>query len=579
MPNYELKRNKLEIVSGSIFLYPSASATNPITAKSASVPQILAVTCSSNLNNRLIPPNNTSSFSIISFSEGPNQQRLILRYLSGSYDNNNKIKSVTPTKYLHKTTGARDKYVDIPILNNDDSLAIAYKTVNALQKMGGYNSYFSASLDVIGKDEIGSTGVGSITVEDDFIIDQYPGGIGLSSYSSSLGVNQSIGSSFRIRAGEGIGDISIGGGFIIGNYEAFGSFKIHNFLSGSVGKANFSGSRVQLGGMMIGSSFKMGGNNELFSHNVVQEGSGYQNQPFYEGNVFANSASLGILIDPEDNISAMITGSNQSASLYFSASGQIGMGTKDPQTDFDIAADQFQIRSRRESKGIFVNEEGNLESFNKTTEGSATGSEFIMSYARGGTSAITAQLVSFVLFGGSSPGIRGRTADDEAQLETDDLINSFGGLAQYLQAASPDLISKIQYAGEKEGILGTKSSAGDILGSVRWIASSGSFDREFYNKRGGGEMLKIQGQVVESTDAGIRGDMLFFTSNAVENTPTEIMRIGSDGNVHVTGSLNVQGDITYQDELVIHTTASGNISASGTITATNGFGTINGGTF
>ena len=565
MPDYNLTHNQLEIVSGSIYLYPSSSKTSPNTAISASIPQILAVTCSSNLNSRLVPSNNTSSFSIISFSTGSNQQRLVLRYLSGSYNNNGKIKSVTPTKYLKKTTGARDKYVDIPILNNDDSLTVAYKTVNALSKTGGFNSYFSASLETIGIDDPTTTGVGSIEIGNDFIVGLYPGGTGLNSFSSSLGINQSIGSTFRIRAGEGIGDIVIGESFVIDNYETFGTFKIFNYLSGSVGKADFSGSMVQVGGMKIGSSFKIGGSTQLFSHNIIQEGSGIQNQPFYPGDYDVHSASLGILIDPEDNISAMITGSNQSASLYFSASGQIGMGTKEPQSDFDIVTDQFQVRSRRESKGIFLNEEGNLESFNKTTEGSATGSEFIMSYARGGTSDITAQLVSFVLFGGSSPGIRGRTANDEAQLETDDLINSFGGLAQYLQAASADLISKIQYTGEKEGVLGTKSSAGDILGSIRWIASSGSFDREFYNKRGGGEMLKIQGQVVESTDAGIRGDMLFFTSNAVESTPTEIMRIGSDGNVHVTGSLNVQGDITYQDELVIHTTASGNISASGTI--------------
>ena len=266
-----LRENKLEIVSGSIFLFPSASKTLSHTAISASTPQILAVTCSSNLNNRLVPPNNTSSFSIISFSTGSNQQRLILRYLSGSYDKNHKIKSATPSKYLHKTTGARDKYVDIPILNNDDSLTVAYKTVNALSKTSGYNNYFSASLDSIGFDEVGSTGVGSVEIGDDFIVGQYPGGTGLDSYSSSLGINK-IGSTFRIRAGDCIGDISIGSGFVIGSYETLGTFKIFNFLSGSVGSADFSGSMVQVGGMMIGSSFKIGGCTQLFQHNIIQTG-------------------------------------------------------------------------------------------------------------------------------------------------------------------------------------------------------------------------------------------------------------------------------------------------------------------
>ena len=567
MPDYGLNSNKLEFVSGSIYLFSSASLAIPGTAISASTPQILAITCSSNLNNRLTPPNNTSSFSIISFSTGNNQQRLVLRYISGSYDSQNKIKSVTPAKFLPKTTGARDKYVDIPVLNNDDSFAVAYKTVHALSKTSGFNNYFSASLNNIGTDDINTTGVGSIEIEHDFIVGQYPGGTGLSSLSSSLGINKAVGSTFRIRAGDGVGDITIGNNFIVDKYEPIGSFKIFNFLSGSVGKADFSGSMVQVGGMMVGSSFKIGGSTQLFQHNIVQTGSGVQNQPFYIGDPNISSASLGILIDPVDNVSAMITGSNQSASLYFSASGQIGMGTTEPQSDFDITADQFQVRSRRDSRGIFINEDGNIESFNRTTEGASTGSEFIMSYARGGTSGITAQLVSLVLFGASSPGIRGREDRDDVQEEANRFITASGGLTTYINEEEPDVLRKILDIGEREGILGTKAAAGDILGSLRWVADSGSFDKKFYDARGGGEMLKIQGEVIESTEAGIRGDMLFFTSPGVAEPTQEVMRIASDGKIHITGSLNVTGDITYQDELVIHTTASGNISASGEITA------------
>ena len=575
MPDYNLTHNQLEIVSGSIYLYPSSSKTSPNTAISASIPQILAVTCSSNLNSRLVPSNNTSSFSIISFSTGSNQQRLVLRYLSGSYNNNGKIKSVTPTKYLKKTTGTRDKYVDIPILNNDDSLTVAYKTVNALSKTGGFNSYFSASLETIGIDDLTTTGVGSIEIGNDFIVGSYPGGTGLNSFSSSLGINQSIGSTFRIRAGEGIGDIVIGESFIIDNYETFGTFKIFNYLSGSVGKADFSGSMVQVGGMKIGSSFKIGGSTQLFSHNIIQEGSGIQNQPFYPGDYDVHSASLGILIDPIDNISAMLTGSNQSASLYFSGSGKIGLGTTNPQTDVDIAADKFQIRARRESKGIFVNEEGNLESFNKTTEGASTGSEFIMSYARGGSNQITSQLIALVLIGGSNPGLGGRSDEIGAQLEADRLILEEGGLSEFINRADPDIIRKLIETGEELGILGTAASAGDVLGSIRWMADSGSFDSKYFDGRGGGEMLKIQGKVVESTDAGIKGDMIFLTTTNVANAPSEVMRIGSDGNVHITGSLNVTGDLTYEDTLVIHVTASGDISASGNIYMTQTAGTDN----
>ena len=543
MPNYNTTENSLEIISGSIFLFPSASQTLSQTAISSSIPQILAITCSSNINNRLIPPNNTSSYSIISFSKGNNAQKLILRYISGSYDKNNKIKSVTPSKYLYRSTGARDKYVDIPLLNNDDSLTVAYKTVNALSKTGGFNNYFSASLEELGTDDITTTGVGSIEVEDNFIVGSYPGGTGLNHFSSSLGINQTVGSTFRIRAGEGIGDVVIGGGFTIGNYETFGTFKLFNFLSGSVGSADFSGSKVQLGGMMIGSSFKLGGSNELFSHNVIQEGSGKLNQPFYHGDKNIASASLGIVIDPIDNISAMITGSNQSASLYFSGSGKIGIGTTNPQTDFDISADKFQVRARRDSKGIFLNEEGNLESFNKTTEGSATGSEFIMSYSRGGSANITAQMISVVLRGASNPGFSGYTEDVEAQEITNRFIEDEGGLATFIQNGDPGLIAEATHFGEKLGLLGTNAQADDVLGSLRWIADSGSFDSKYFNNRGSGEMLKIQGKVSEASALGIKGDMIFYATTDVAQPPTEIMRIASNGNVHITGSLKVSGTI------------------------------------
>ena len=335
MPDYGLKRDIIEIRSGSLYIYPSGSIAYHGTAISASVPQILAITCSSNVNNRLTPPNNTGSYSIISFSTGSNAQRLILRYFSGSYDSEGKITSATPKKYLYKSTGARDRYIDVPILNNDDSLAVAFKTVNSLTKTKGFNTFFSASLDSIGYEDLTSVGIGSITVGDDFIIDQYPGGTGIFNYSSSLGINASIGSTFQIRAGDGLGDLSIGGNFIIGEYENLGTYTFYNLLSGSVGEADFSGSMVQIGGMMIGSSFKIGGSDPLFTHNIIQEGSGVLNQPFYEGDRYKQSASLGFLIDPDDNTSAVITGSGE-AKMYFSGSGNIGINTKNPKRAFDI---------------------------------------------------------------------------------------------------------------------------------------------------------------------------------------------------------------------------------------------------
>ena len=542
MPDYGILDNELSIISGSIFLFPSGSLNNAKTALDASIPQILSITCSSNDNNALTPPNNTSSYSIITLDNSNNPQRLILRYVLGSYNNKGQIISKTPTKYLYKTTGVKDRFIDVPILNNDDSLTIAYKTVNSLSKTGGFNLLYSASLIPIGTDDPQNTGVGSIVVEGDFIVGQYPGGTGLENYSSSLGINTSIGNSFRIRAGEGVGDLSIGSNFIIDQYKSIGKFLFHNFSSGSVGKADFSGSMVQVGGMRIGSSFKIGGSTQLFSYNVLQEGSGSKNTSFYSGDKVPFSASMGLILDPNDLESGIITGSGDTK-LYMSSSGRFGFNTTNPQSDFDIATDRFQVRAKRDSKGIFINEDGNLESFNKTTAGAATGSEFIMSYSRGGAAQVTREMIAVVLFGGSNPGLGGAEDESDPQDEADRLIAEHGGLATFIQEFDPGVIAEATHFGEKIGLLGTNAQADDILGSIRWMADSGSFDSKYFNHRGSGEMLKIQGRVSEATTAGIKGDMIFYATTEVANPPTEIMRIASNGNVHITGSLKVSGTV------------------------------------
>ena len=543
MPDYGITEDKYQIISGSAYLFRSGALSDSSTSISASTSQIIAITCSSNLNNRLTPPNNTSSYSIINLNSGSQSpQRLVLRYISGSYNSDGTILSNTPNKLLYKSKGPKDTYVNVPLLNNDDSLAVAYKTVNSLTTAGGYGNFYSASLIPLGTDDQTTTGVGSIEIENDFIIGTYPGGTGLSHYSSSLGVNQTIGSTFRVRAGEGIGDLSIGGNFIVDEYTHIGKFLFQNLKSGSVSSADFSGSMVEVGGMMVGSSFKIGGSTQLFTYNTVQTGSGNTNQPFFEGNKITSNASIGLILDPNDKSSGLITGSGD-AKLYMSSSGRIGMGTTNPQTDFDIAADKFQVRAKRDSKGIFVNEEGNLESFNKTTAGASTGSEFIMSYARGGSANITPQMVSVVLFGASNPALTGYPFSADAQEETNNIIADFDDLANFIEEFDPGVIAEATHLGEKIGLLGTNAQADDILGSLRWIADSGSFDSKYFNNRGSGEMLKIQGRVSEATDFGIKGDMIFYATTDVAQPPTEIMRIASNGNVHITGSLKVSGTV------------------------------------
>ena len=541
MPNYGSHNDEFLVISGSAYLFPSGALHDNNTAVSSSVAQVLAITCSSNLNNRLTPSNNTGSYYIINLSNSSltgsiyrRPQKLIVRYISGAYSTNGKIKSVTPKKYIFKSNEGKTRYVDVPLQNNDDSYLVAFKTVNALAKAGGQQNIYSASL-----------------VND--------GSFYSSSFSSSLGLNLGVGSSFKIR----------NSGSINGSE---GIFLFHNKISGSVSNADFSGSMVDVGGMMIGSSLKVGGSTQLFTSNIIQGGSGSNNKNFYKGEKIITNSSIGFKLDPQDKTSAMITGSNISASMYFSSSGRLGFGTSDPQSDFDVVTHKFQIRQRNDARGVLINEFGDIESFNKTTSGAATGSEFIMKYSRGGTGAITAALVATVMFNGDTTEANSNIADA-------------GGLDAFLSSLSPDDLQKLLNIGEELGILGTRAQTGDVLGSLRWVADSGSFDQKYFDGRGNGEMLKIQGRISEATELGVRGDMIFFTTTNVANPPTEVMRIGSDGNVHITGSLIVSdgtfttvtssliyssGSNIFGDETADLHTFTGSISASGNISIGGG---------
>ena len=581
MPDYGIKEDVFEEISGSIYLFRSGALSNTETAISASIPQIIAITCSSNLNNRLTPPNNTSSYSIISLDSGSqSSQRLVFRFISGSYNDDGTILSNTPDKLLYKSTGPKDIYINVPLLNNDDSLAVAYKTVNSLTKAGGYGIFYSASLVPIGHDDVGFTGIGSIEIENDFIVGSYPGGTGLNHYPSSLGINQAIGSTFRIRAGDGIGDLSIGSNFIIDEYATVGKFLLTNLKSGSVSTADFSGSMVEVGGMMIGSSFKIGGSTQLFTYNVVQTGSGTTNQPFYEGDKIISNASIGLTLDPDDKSSGVITGS-EDAKLYMSSSGKLGFNTTNPKTDFDVRADKFRFQTKAVSKGIQIDNEGNLESFNNELTSATTGSEVILSYSRGGSGSLSnANLQSALCL----VVARGDGDDNEECNEIKNVIaieygSDVHATTQYIEATygDTDITTEIYNTAQDLGLFPI-ANAGDTIGSLRWRVNSGS--EAALDKRQAGAAASITSIVEEADSTGVKSNMLFKVAKTKTAAPTEVVRIGSDGNVHITGSVIVTGDVDYVNTQVTHITASGDISASGAINAlSSNIITIDGGSF
>tara|TARA_Y100000592_G_scaffold87476_1_gene142085 strand:+ start:2759 stop:4420 length:1662 start_codon:yes stop_codon:yes gene_type:complete len=524
MPDYGITQDELSIISGSLFLFRSGTLSDDTTAISASVPQIVAISCSANTNNKLTRLTTQQVFGVITITSGSSNleqdTKLVLRYtdigsISNEFEETLYVDTDDTLDHVLGGINTNIVYVNIPLQNNDDAFAVAYKTVAALTGSIGFNKHYSASL-----------------IEDTE---------NLISFSGSLGENLKIGSSFKIRPTGSA--LHISGGFLI-----------HSLNSGSVAIPDFSGTAAQIGGMEIGDTFIIGGgiSSEIFKWNIYQSGSGELNQPFFEGNKVTSSANLGLKLDPADKTSAFITGSNRSASMYFSGSGQMGFGTTNPKTDFDIRANKFYVQQRLDTKGIFINEDGDLESYNRTTSGSATGSEFILKYSRGGAGSITVDLIQAVL---------GESAiDDGASRATIDA---------FVKSQSPEVINELLQVGEEEGLLSTRPQTGDVIGSVRWIADSGSLIEKVFDERKDGEVAKIQTTVAEAQDDGFKGNMQFFTATSRTAAPTEVMRIASDGNVHVTGSIFVSGDLTYQDELVIHSTASGNISASGFISTTS----------
>ena len=558
MADYGLKYDKQEVISGSIFLFRSGALADSSTAISASSNQIIAVTCSANFNNRLTKLTSVNANATITITSGSsnrenlqNDTKLILRYYSGQELPTDKIVSSSDSTINHLLggIGTNTVFVDIPLLNDDDSFTVAYKTVRALTASIGHNRTFKAAL-----------------IDDGSTFQP----------SSSLGENMSIGSSFRIRSAP---TYTLPNDYLL---SSSGFFTITSLNSGSVATPDFSGTEVQIDGMQVGTSLMMGGGSgsQAFAHNLIQTGSGFLNQVFFEGFPIPRSSSIGLTLDPDDKKSGIITGSGE-AKLYLSSSGRVGINTVDPTTDVDIRANDFQVQRTLERKGIRINTEGNVESFDKTTATAATGSEFILNYSRG----ITITKVILEEFDNRAVSYD----NDEAAV---DAFNNFSIKEQ----------NRITQLAEESGFI-SPPEVGDTIGSIRWVTESGSADA--YNKRKAGEQATIKAVVNTVGDTGVSSDLVFGLASQTGGA-TQVMVLDGSGAHQLTGSIIVTGDIqatslnvtsitssivtssivqTYGSNIFGdavtdsqtfngHITSSGNISSSGTI-----IGTINGGKF
>ena len=510
MPDYGKKTDHIEIRSGSLFLFKSGSLTDPTTAISASVPQIVAITCSSNFNNRLTKLTTQKAFGVITITSGSskieNDTKLVLRYVNNKNDDERVFSSSKDTlDHLLGGVGVNIRYVNIPINNNDDSYLVALKTINAFSESIGLDTVFSASI-----------------VDDTSNINP----------SSSLGVNMAIGSSFVIR-----NSASLQSG-------KEGKILITSLNSGSVAQPDFTGTEVQIGGMEIGDSFKVGGDNPVFTFNIVQSGSGQLNQPFFEGNPITSSAQLALKLDSNDKDSAFISGSGDNI-LFFSGSGEkLGIRTRIPLTDVDIRANEFQVQRLSERRGLKINNEGNIESFDRNLDTANTGSEFILRYSRG--IEINANFINSI-FGAST------AADNNAA------ITFFNNLR-------PDDQARTLLEGERTGFI-TPAVTGDTLGAIRWVAESGSVGS--LDERRAGETAVIKAVVSDADLTGTRADLIFSVAGKTGQAEQKFL-LDALNKHELTGSLSIGSFISASS-------FSGNGSGLTNVTAT--VGDIDGGSF
>ena len=549
--DYGLKYDKYQVISGSAYLFRSGAIADSSTAISASSNQIIAITCSANFNNRLTKLTSVNANATITITSGSsnkenlqNDTKLILRYYSGSKLPTDRIVSSSESTLDHLLggIGTNVSFIDIPLLNNDDSFTVAYKTVRALTASVGHNRTFKAAL-----------------VDDGSTFQP----------SSSLGENMTIGSSFRIRSSP---TYTLPNDYLL---SSSGFFTITSLNSGSVATPDFSGTEVQVDGMQVGTSLMIGGGSgsHAFAHNLIQTGSGFLNQVFFEGFPIPRSSSIGLTLDPEDKTSGLITGSGE-AKLYLSSSGRVGINTVDPITDVDIRADEFQVQRTQERRGLRINPEGNIESFDKTAETAATGSEFILNYSRG----VTITKVLLEEFDNSAVAY-----DDDAAA-----VDAFNGFSVKEQ-------NRILQLAEASGFI-TPPSVGDTIGSIRWVTESGSADK--LGKRTAGEQANIKAVVNTVGDTGVSSDLIFGLASQTGGA-AQVMVLDGSGVHQLTGSIIVTGDIqatslnvtsitssivtssivqTYGSNIFGDAasdsqtfngdiTASGDISSSGTITA------------
>lgn len=260
--------------------------------------------------------------------------------------------------------------------------------------------------------------------------------------------------------------------------------------------------------------------------------SGSEFEDFNTGSAHFKS---NISLDTTDNSSLSIA--SNTSSFYMSSSGAIGINTTDPQSGFDVISNDVQFQRPGSRKGLRINDEGNIESFNKDAASATTGSEFILTYSRG--AVVTAVSLAAL----------GITVADNTEATA-----FYNALSAEKKNA---ILYKLEYYGFNQ-----KPNIGDTIGSIRYVAESGSLG---YNNRIGGEAASIKAVINDIDEYGVQADLIFSVAQKGGASVQKLL-LDANGNHELTGSLTVKDGSLIMNGGTIYGTISGSANINGPVT-------------
>ena len=568
-------RNITKIERDGIKYFTSGAQYVPTTSAS-SVPQIIAITCSADSGNNLATTSSLSGYFIVplvSQSGATLGSNLNVFYVTASiFDfvtdaDDGFTASGTPSYYNPTSSNTVTNFnIPVRIEKNETANNVALKTYNAITGSTALSRFITSSVsgDKLILNNIISGALGSPFISASGFNFNYvqSGSFGSGSsvnYKPPVGFLSDTSASFTIKRDDNDEDSIIFAKLVDNVQES--AFYLSG--SGRIGvktddpKADFEISGSVKGDEIItkpttGRPIKIK-DSEIRFYETTQ-----QDPKHADYNDNKERARIKALPGSFNLVFEVSGSSGYTNSVYISQSGDIGFNTDDPQSAFDAVVNEAQFQKPGARKGLKINQEGNIESFDKDPATASTGSEFLLRFSRG-TAVTKASLESVGL---------GPFADDAAALA-------------FFNVQKPSFQNSILEKIEAVGFI-DPPQVGDTLGSIRWVAESGSISG--YDDRSTGETAVIKAVVSDGDATGIQADMIFSVAGKTGAAEQKLLLDAS--NTHqLTGSLNIAGGLTATSTATFNqnVTFNGDIIGDGTgtgnsniedIDSVSGFGNL-----